>query len=666
MLALLATGCIQPPDLEEPKIRSIALRSTVLAADGTALATLFTENREAIDYDEVPKLLVDAVVAAEDQRFWSHKGFDAKAITRAAFANTRSGRAVQGGSTITQQYVKNAYFAGRRPRTFEQKVKEAQLAWKLEKRNTKPELMQLYLNTVYLGDGAYGVKAGSEEYFQKEVKDLDLAEAALLAAIIRGPESYNPRRSPEKARKRRDHVLDRMVALKMIPKTQAEEARKATIVITDPPVRPSKEPFFLDYLKRSVADDPAFGETESDRADLLYRGGVTITTSLDLRLQDIARRSIDRFLNRPGDPEAALVAIDPKTGHVLAMIGGRDYSTSQVNLATGSKGGGTGRQPGSAFKPFVLAAAIEDGIVPSTLYPSANPVIQGCGPTPWRPRNSEGAGGGPISLENALIHSVNAVYARLGVDVGPSRVARTAQRIGVSFSKLDAVCPIALGSEEVSPLEMASAFGTFANNGVNAAPTPIANIRGLPSYSPGPRLSRAIDPGTAYLVTDVLVKVITEGTGIRAQLNRPAAGKTGTSQDNIDAWFVGYTPDLVTAVWVGYPHGRVPMTNVHGTKVFGGTFPAMIWQAFMETALSSSKISPFEIPRSELVAIDIDPSTGLLAGPFCSGRQTVQMLRQIAPRHTCPSPSSQPPPLPPTSTATSTVTVTDPSTSTAQ
>lgn len=656
--------------MNAPETPETALRSKILAADGTLLASLFVENREVVSYAELPTVLVDAVIAAEDQRFWFHEGVDAKAILRAAVANAGSGKVVQGGSTITQQYVKNVYFT-RKPRTLEQKAKEALLARKLERTHTKQELMQLYLNTIYLGNGAYGVKAASEEYFRKNVRDLSLAEASLLATLIQGPEIYDPRRSPVIAKQRRDSLIDRMVSLKQVSPLEASTTKAEPLTITEPPLSLYPEPFFIDYVKRTIAEDAAFGETEADRADLLYRGGVTVQTSLDPHLQELARKAIAQILNRPGDPEASLVAIDPRTGRVLAMIGGRDYSTSQVNLAMGIKGGGTGRQPGSAFKPFVLAAAIEDGLVPSTLYPAANPVIRGCGPAPWRPRNIEGSGQGFISLEDAMINSVNAVYARLGADIGPSRVVRTAQRMGVTFSKLESVCPIALGSEEVSPLEMASAFGTFANHGVLAAATPITAITG-PNQSRStfqPRYTRAIDPGTAYLVTDTLTKVIASGTGTRAQIGRPAAGKTGTSQDNIDAWFVGYTPELVTAVWVGYPQRRIPMTNVHGTRVFGGTFPAMIWKTFMERALSDTAISLFEIPKSELVTIDIDPTTGLLAGPFCAGKQTVQMLRQLAPRHTCASPSPSPtvnPAPPPTNTATTTATASDPSTSTAQ
>jgi len=654
---IASTSCVRPPVIEPPEVSPNARRSRILAADGSVLATLFIENRSEVTIDDIPAHLLEAVVAAEDQRFWSHKGFDGKAVTRAAIANAASKRTVQGGSTITQQYVKNAFYPVGRKRTLEQKIREAQLAWKLETELTKKQILERYLNTVYFGDGAYGVKAAAEQYFRKDVSQLALGESAMLAAVIRAPENYSPRIFPNLALARRNFVLRRMEKLGMIPPSDASATEASPLGISEPPLRDIKEPYVVDYVKRFVIDHPAFGRDQAERASLLFRGGVDFKTSIDLGLQQAARDSVAQILNRPGDPEAALVAIDPRTGHVLAMSGGRNYGLSQVNLALGRKGGGLGRQPGSAFKPFVLATAIEDGLLPSTMYASSPPVIRISRKEVWRPRNNEGAGGGPMSLERAMVNSVNGVFARLGMDVGPARVANTAKRMGISYSPLRGVPSISLGTQEVAPIEMASAYGTLANYGIHMEPSPLVTAvapggQSIPLQS---TITRALDPGNAYLVTDVLRKVIEDGTGTRAQIGRPAAGKTGTSQDNADAWFVGYTPELVVAVWVGYPEGRVPMRNVHGSTVFGGTLPAMIWREFMLKALADKPALNFELPTSDLVEIDIDPRTGLLAGPYCSGRQTVQMLRQLAPTTSCAKPPD-PTPAPPPSTPSSTVT----------
>ena len=662
LLTISGTGCFRPPRIEEPLAQPLASRSRIFSADGTLLATLFVENRVPATYEDFPRVLVDAVVAAEDQRFWTHRGFDGKAIFRAALRNTGAGEVVQGGSTITQQFVKNYYFPVKRPRTLAQKVREAELAWKLENDHSKKEILTRYLNTVYFGEGAYGIRAAAEEFFAKPVSQLSLSESALLAGIIRAPERDNPRRNPVRSISRRNHVLSRMSSLGVITKAQASDAQQSAVRLGPPPVRPVKEPHFVEYVKQVILKDPAFGRDEAERAALLYRGGVDIHTSLDIRLQAEARRIVAETLNRPGDPEAALVALDPKTSKVVAMVGGRDFETSQVNLATGSLGGGSGRQPGSVFKAVVLAAAFEDGKRPSDMYSSTPPTVRVSKTEVWRPQNYEGGGSGPMSLTTATALSVNAVFARLGMDVGPARIKGMAERMGVT-APLRPHPSISLGTEEVSVLDMASAYGTLANYGGFQPPTPVVKVI-LPSDDellPRQELRRVMDPGVAWMVTDTLTRVVSEGTGRRAQIGRPAAGKTGTTQEIADAWFVGYTPELVTAVWVGHPTGRIPMRNVHGQTVFGGTFPAMIWKRFMETALDGKPVLLFELPKSDLITIDIDPYTGLLWSPNCSGRQTVQILRQLAPTETCPEPPPPPPPPAPAASATPSPTAAEPS-----
>lgn len=652
LLALSAVSCLKPPQIEEPDATVVPLRSRILAADGSLLATLFIENRDPVSLDDVPASMKDAVIAAEDQRFFTHKGFDVKSILRAGIANLASKRTVQGGSTITQQYVKNIYYPTDRQKTFQQKTKEAMLAWKLEQDFSKDEILERYLNTVYFGEGAYGLKAATEQFFRKRVQDLTVADSALLAGLIKAPESFNPRRAPDRAQTRRNYVLERMQVLGTITQEQSAEFAASPLGLTDPPVRAIREPYWVDYVKRFAINDADFGRDETERAALLYRGGIDIHTSLDLNLQEMARQAIAGVLNKPGDPAAALVAIDPRTGKVVAMAGGRDFSVSQVNLALGKDGGGSGRQPGSSFKPFVLATAIEDGVRTNALYSSVPPTIKIRGAKPYRPQNSEGGSRGMVTLSEAMVDSVNAVYVRLGMDIGNGRVAGMAKRMGIQ-SKLRPVPSLPLGTNEVSPLEMASAYSTLANYGVNVGPSPVVKVdlQGPHTIHPKPKLTRALDPGVAWLVTDVLRQVVERGTGTKAQIGRPAAGKTGTTDDFYDAWFVGYTPELVTAVWVGYPQGSVSMRNVRGVKVFGGTFPAMIWGSFMAKALEGKPVTQFEIPRSDLISIEIDPITGLLAGPYCSGRQTVEVLRQLAPTSTCPSPPPVPsPPTPVTDT----------------
>ncbi|MCA1840351.1 MAG: PBP1A family penicillin-binding protein [Actinobacteria bacterium] len=659
MLVIVASGCAVESvnlDNKDPEPAPLSLRSHILAADGTELATLFVENRQAIAYEHVPKQLIDAVVAAEDQRFFSHHGFDVRAVLR-AIRSDAAGNSLQGGSTITEQYVKNTYFPINRKRTLAQKIKEARLAWKVEHELTKRQIMERYLNTVYLGDGAYGVQAAAQEFFTKDVAQLTVAESATIAGAISGPETYNPRRHAEVSVRRRDHVIDRMLALHSIDNKVAEAAKANPLTVSPRTAAQVKEPYFVDWVKQRVMGDPIYGRDEDERASLLFRGGITVHTTLDLRLQQIARTAIDDILDRPGDPEAALISIEPKTGHVVAMIGGRDYGRSQVNLSLGSLAGGLGRQPGSAFKPFVLATAFEDGYTPSSRLSSTPGRLRTGRKTFYDVNNNEGTGNGDITLEDATVHSVNAVFVRLGLAVGLTRVTAMAHRIGIDHSVLHPYPSLPLGTSEVSPLEMASGFSTFANYGLNVAPTPISSIDTAvgDQVANTRKYTRALDPGVAYLVTKVLEQVVERGTGTKAQLDRPAAGKTGTTNDYSDAWFVGYTPELVTAVWVGYPNGLVPMRNVHGIHVFGGTFPAMIWRAFMQRALSGTPAQDFQIPTSDLITIDIDPNTGLLAGPYCLSRQTVTMLRQLAPTITCPSPPAAPSPTAaPTATVTST------------
>jgi len=641
-VVLSASACsLAPIDLAAEK--PLALRSTITDAAGGTLARLFEENRAYVPLRRLPPVLVDAVLAAEDARFFEHPGFDAVSIARAAIVNAREGDVVQGGSTITQQYVKNAYFP-RPDRTLERKARELRLAIEMERRYSKREILERYLNTVYLGDGAYGVKAAAESFFGHGVGDTNLAEAALIAALIKSPAGYDPRSHPKRALIRRNYILDRMAKLGLVSEDHAARAKTRPLGVTRTPPRiPSRQPYFVEAVKREILGDRRLGADEDARARALWRGGLQVETTLEPRLQAAAERAVDAILGRRGDPAAALVAIRPRTGEIVAMVGGRSWKASQVNLALGRAGGGSGRQPGSAFKPIALAAALESGMRIEDRYEAGPASFTFDDGTTWSVGNNEGSSTGLISLYEATVHSVNAVFARLSLAVGPDRIATQAALMGVR-SKLGAHPSIALGAEEVSVLDMAAAYATLANHGTAVEPTTIKSI-GLPTGGHlGPdqdRIESAVSPGAAYLITTALQDVITRGTGRAAAIGRPAAGKTGTSNDYADAWFVGYTPDLVAAVWVGYPEGRIPMTSVHGIRVLGGTYPAAIWRTFMTDALAGTPPKQFRLPRRELVRVEIDPDSGLLAAPWCPGKMQT-MLRQEAPTRYCPPP---PPPV---------------------
>jgi len=632
---LLTSSCsLAPIDLEAKK--GLALRTTITASDGTRLARIYkpAANRELIPIDRVPKALQDAVLAAEDARFFDHSGYDLRSIARAAVVNVSEGKVVEGGSTITQQYVKNTYF--KRPgRTLERKARELRLAIELERAYSKREILGLYLNTVYMGEGAYGIKAAAETYFRTPVQNLTLPQAALLAAVIKAPAIYDPRGHPQRARGRRNYVLDRMAALKMIPRSSAKRAKGAPLKLSRRPPRLSiKQPYFVEAVKREVLGDARVGTTSAERANALYRGGLEIRTTLKPGIQKAAEMAVDSMLGRQTDREAALVAIEPSTGHIVAMVGGRDWDRSQVNLALGTAGGGSGRQPGSAMKPIAVAAALEGGMSIDARYESSGAAFLLPDGSTWSVKNAEGEGSGEMSIYEGLVGSVNGVFARLGLDIGPDVIASQAELMGVS-AKLPQYPSIALGASEVSVLDMATAYATLANGGTYIEPTTVKQIRTSMGELIRPdqeTVPEVVSIGNAYLLTKAMQDVIRRGTGRAAAIGRPAAGKTGTTDDYADAWFVGFTPDLVAAVWVGYPHGRISMPGISG-----GTIPAAIWRTFMLRALAGQPETRFGSPTEDIVTVEIDPETGLLAANWCPGEER-RMLRHFVPPTTCPRP----------------------------
>jgi penicillin-binding protein 1A len=587
------------PKLDPAYQAKIEKDGYIFARDGrTVLAVLRgKESRVLLAPDQIDPWMKHAIVAIEDRRFWRHRGLDMRGIARAAWEDLANKELVQGGSTITQQFVKNAYV--KRERTISRKVKEAALAWQLEQEWTKEEILTAYLNTIYFGNGAYGVQQAALTYFGHGASQLSVPEAALLAAIPADPGRYDPIARPHDARRRRNLVLLKLyeqnkISLRDVLVFQAA-ALPDSARVRPPAVNTNVAPYFANYVKQQLID-------EFD-APCVFGGGLRVRTTLDVELQRLARQAILRWLPDPAGPAAALVALDPRDGSILAMVGGRNFRESQFNLAVQAE-----RQPGSAFKPFVLAAALERGVAPDSSFVS-RPLSISLGDRFWSVENYDGAYLGTVSLETATVHSDNAVYAELTQLVGPRAVAATARRLGIQ-SPLDPYFAIGLGAEAVNPLELARAFAAFALNGYRIDSSIFGNTPRFASHVEGCRFRRRTEDGvaaervlrrsSAQMVNEILQQVVTRGTGRRAALSdRPVAGKTGTTEQYGDAWFVGYTPQLVAAVWVGYPHVLKPMeTEFNGEPVAGGTYPALIWKTFTEAALRHRGEPPmsFEAP----------------------------------------------------------------------
>jgi penicillin-binding protein 1A len=584
----------------------------VYAADGTLITTLHgEENREVVPFASIPSVLQDAVVAIEDQRFWVHRGVDIRAVARAAVSNASEGRVAEGGSTITQQYVKNELLGPERD--VRRKLREASLAYHLEQQYSKERILELYLNTIYFGNGAYGVQAAAHEYFGGAADSLDLAQSALLAGLIHAPSALDPYDHPALAADRRGTVLDRMVELHMITRAEADAAGALPLGLRTKPVGERyAAPYFVERVTRFILDDPRFGATPKARRDLLFGGGLKISTTVDLGEQAKAEAAVAKVLSSPEkDPEAAVVALEPGTGYVRALVGGRDFfgggTEAKLDLATQ----GSGRPSGSAFKPVVLAAALDKGIPLTKVYDAPGRLTLALPHRQvWQVDNYEGNGGGRMDLVEATVQSVNTVYAQLIVDVGPAQAVQLAKAMGIT-TPLKALESAVLGTNEVLPIDMAAVYATFANRGVAVAPTFVLKVVGRDGeilYQHKHTERRVLGADLVDTETDVLRQVVERGTGVNARIGRPVAGKTGTGQKWRDAWFVGFTPDLVTSVWVGFPKGQIPMVPpTTRTLVSGGSWPARIWQLFMGEALASTPIAEFHAPRSRLAGIDPTP-----------------------------------------------------------
>ncbi len=561
----------------------------IYAASGEVVASLYKENREPVPLRQIPLVVRRAVLAVEDNRFYRHAGIDLRAIGRAILSNLRAGRIAEGGSTITQQLARTLFLTP--DRTVGRKIAEIVLAIEIERRLSKDEILERYLNEVYFGQGAYGVEMAAQVYFGKGARELTLPEGALLAGVIRAPSLYSPYHNAEGAKARQRIVLKRMANLGWVAPADAHAAMEAPIELRrehNAGLTAVRAPYFVAYLLPYLID--RYGE------DVLYRSGLRIYTTLDLSMQIAADRTVREGIDGARGlrvSQGALVAIEPQTGYIRAMIGGYDYAKSQFDRAWQAK-----RQAGSAFKAFVYATAVEQGWRPTKILYDTPVTYGGAGGTPWRPKNYDRRYRGAVTLRYALEHSINVPAIKTLAELGPDRVIEVAHRMGIT-SPLAPNLSLALGTSDVTPLEMASAFGTLAAVGVHAQPVAIVRVidaSGKVLEENRPSRQVGLQPGVASQMIDLLKGVILRGTGRGAAIGRPAAGKTGTTDDYRNAWFIGFVPQLVTAVWVGNDDNS-PMV-----QVVGGTVPAKIWAAFMSRVLKDVPILDWEGPEGEIVS----------------------------------------------------------------
>ena len=625
----------------------LAQRSYVFAADGSVLAVLKDEeNRQPVQLDSIPKHVVNAIVAVEDSGFWVHDGFDVRGMMRAFKANVDSGGISQGGSTITQQLVKLEVLGSKQ--TLDRKVQEIVLASRLEKSMTKEQILSRYLNTVYFGNHAYGVQSAAETYFGVGVKDLDVAQAALLAGIIRNPIAYNPIRYPEKALARRQVALDRMVAVGDLTEDEATWWAATPMPKALHEVLPRANDYFASAVEEQLLADERLGKTEAERRRAVYQGGLRIHTTYDRNAQAMAQQARDQNLpltngvfdshstnprtGQPGKGSAAVISVVPRTGAVPYMVAGPGFKNYRYNLATQNK-----RQTGSSFKTFVLTTLMEQGKSPEN-------TVNGTGPCKfdntggeepvYEVENFDNSVGSVGSITSQTLRSSNCAYVRLGLIAGLGNVINMAQRLGVtSTAEDDGLAEnksLPLGTARISPIDMASAYATLANDGVYNAPYLIERVldrNGKPIFEHKPAPKRVVSSQAARLVTRILEQNVQSGTGTAAALGtgQPAAGKTGTHQSSTDGWFVGYTPHLATAVWVGGLGAQFPIHIDGGRGITGGSYPARIWGSFMRNWHTSKNVpvvgfaNPAPVPGGGLLEVpggqDLSPTPTTVPPP---------------------------------------------------
>ncbi len=654
--AIVFTNC----SLSSLKPVAMGENSLVYAADGSLLGSIPTaQNRQVVQWNEISPWMPKAAVAIEDRRFYQHGGVDYVGIARAAIADLRARKTVQGASTITQQLARNLYISNHE-RTVSRKLKEVCLARKLDQAWSKQDILTAYMNQVFYGSNAYGVEAAAETYFSEHASQLTLVQAALLAGLPQAPSSYDPFSDRPAALTRRNEVLKAMLDTKDIDSAQYNQAVATPIRLKSGNIYKNiREPYFFGYVTDQLVKQ--YG------AETVRSGGLKVYTTINPRMQRLAKKSIRDNLYYRSDPASAIIAIDPRTGAIKAMTGvipGK--KNNQFNLASQAK-----RQPGSTFKTIVLTSAISQGMDPySTYYTSAPFRYQpDSSLQPWIVHTYSNSYVGTISVASATLQSDNTVFAQLTLDTGPQNVADMAYKLGIRQTKLDVVPAMGLGSDAVSPLEMASAYATIAAGGMYSEPLAITKVvlpDGKVDHSVGwgkPKRERVVPDWVAYEVTKVLESNMTSGTAVGAYFGRIAAGKTGTTEDHADGWLCGYTPQLATAVWVGYPDAERGV-YVHGVALAGGNIPASIWHDFMSPAMASMPARDFAAPLTPARFVPwTKGSYGYLGSvgttaPATTSATTTRATTARATTHAATTKTTAPPPV--TTTAPPPVTTTTP------
>ena len=611
VLAIIVSGTLyyvlqqELPGIAALKDYRPSIATRVYADNNELIDEFFMEDRKIIKLSEVPKVVIEAFVAAEDARFYQHTGFDLVSMIRAFYKNIEAGRIVQGGSTITQQVAKSLYLSSER--SYIRKIKEAILAYKIDRYLSKDEIMNLYLNHIYLGHGTYGIEAASQGYFGKSARHLNLAEASLLAGLPKAPSSYSPFLHLDRARQRQAYVLERMVEDEYI--TAAEKESALTTPIHLKSIRPKEKiaPYFVENIRKYIM--------EKYGSDVLYKEGLEVHTTLNIEMQKAARDAVEKGLQEleerenyeKGLVQGALLCMEVKTGAITAMVGGRDFKKSEFNRATQSR-----RQPGSAFKPFIYTAAFDKGLTPSTRILDAPIVYEDRASADgfWKPRNFDGKFNGPTTLRNALVQSRNIITIKILQQIGVDYAAAYAANMGIT-SPLSRNLSLALGTSGVTLQEMVRAYGVLANQGKRVTPFFIKKIvdrTGHVFEETQVTSEEVIDARIAFLTSYIMQDVVESGTGRRVKsIGRPVAAKTGTTDDTRDAWFIGFTPSLVAGIWVGFDQ-----ESSLGREEVGGRAAAPIWLYFMEKALQGKAREVFPVPDG-IVFIKVDPHTGIPA-----------------------------------------------------
>lgn len=601
------------PDVEALKKYKPITITKIYSEEGEVIGELFIEKREVIPLHKVPKHLIYAFIAGEDARFFEHKGIDYIAIIRALIKNIFSGEVVQGGSTITQQVVKSILLSSER--RIVRKIKEAILAYRIERYLTKEEILFLYLNQIYLGHGAYGVAVASKEYFGKEIEDLNLAESALLAGLPQAPTKYSPYQHPEQAKRRQIYILSRMFEEGFISYGELIKALQTVLHFKSKP-QPflGKAPYFVEYVKRYLEEK--YGK------ETVYKNGLQVYTTISIKFQNAAQEALESGLREIEQRqryhdlnskilEGALICFELKTAYIKAMVGGRDYKKSQFNRVIQAR-----RKTGSAFKPIIYASAIDKGYTPSTIVLDSPIVFEWAGKK-WRPKNFEDKYYGPTTLRNALALSLNTVTVRIAKEIGVEYIKEYAKKLGIK-SPLISDLSLALGSSSMSLFDLTKAYAVFANQGKIFNPIFIKRIvdrdgnileeNPTISYNQFRDENEVISPQTAYIMTHLLKGVIQNGTGWRAKaLGRPVAGKTGTTDNFLDAWFIGYTPEYITGVWVGFDEEKSI-----GEGETGARAALPVWVKFMQEILKDKPVEDFHVPDG-IVFVRVDPKTGKIS-----------------------------------------------------